>query len=104
MAGPGRKLLWDDTHNTAGSSSAASWGFYPRPTGGVYYLTPSALLGLGATMYMFFIAFCGYCCLFALQTPDLFEGDQKKEMMPPRSCRNGTHKDVQRLPVKIVFL
>jgi len=79
-AGPGRKLLWDDTHNTAGSSSAASWGFYPRPTGGVYYLTPSALLGLGATMYMFFIAFCGYCCLFALQTPDLFEGDQKKEM------------------------
>ena len=73
-------MLWDDTHNTAGSSSAASWGFYPRPTGGVYYLTPSALLGLGATMYMFFIAFCGYCCLFALQTPDLFEGDQKKEM------------------------
>jgi hypothetical protein len=80
-AGPGRKLLWQDTHNIAeASTDDPKWAFYPRPTGGVYYITPSGLLGLGATMYMFFIAICGYCCLFALQTPDLFEGDQKKEM------------------------
>jgi hypothetical protein len=79
-AGPGRKLLWQDAHNIADATSDPKWGFYPRPTGGVYYITPSGLLGLGATMYMFFIAICGYCCLFALQTPDLFEGDQKKEM------------------------
>jgi hypothetical protein len=80
-AGPGRKLLWDDVHNTAAhGSTTAQWEFYPRPTGGVHYLTPNVLLALGATIYMFFIAICGYCCLFALQTPDLFEGDQKKEM------------------------
>jgi len=75
QSAPGRKLLWLEAHPVSGE-----WEFYPLKTGQVRYLTSSSLLGLGAAMYMFFIAFCGYCCLFQLQTPDLFEGDQKKEM------------------------
>eukprot|EP00656_Telonema_subtile_P011875 TRINITY_DN1592_c0_g1_i2.p1 TRINITY_DN1592_c0_g1~~TRINITY_DN1592_c0_g1_i2.p1 ORF type:complete len:283 (-),score=84.80 TRINITY_DN1592_c0_g1_i2:236-1084(-) len=75
---PGRKLLWVETHNTNGTSPV--WEFYPLKTGGVRYLNPNSLLGLGAALYMFFIALCGYCCLFSLQTPDLFEDDQRKEM------------------------
>merc|ERR1711988_196775 len=77
----GRRLLWLDTHNSmANGASTAIWNFYPRPTGQAYYTNPNMVLGLGAMAYMMLIAFCGFCCLFQLQTPDLFEGDQKKEM------------------------
>merc|ERR1711871_148184 len=77
---PGRKLLWVEAHPVPQTGGTTTWNFYPQKTGGVSHLTPSALLALMATIYMFFIAICGYCCLFSLQTPDLFEGDQKKEM------------------------
>eukprot|EP00658_Telonema_sp_P-2_P007069 TRINITY_DN12636_c0_g1_i10.p1 TRINITY_DN12636_c0_g1~~TRINITY_DN12636_c0_g1_i10.p1 ORF type:complete len:192 (+),score=67.07 TRINITY_DN12636_c0_g1_i10:245-820(+) len=77
---PGRKLLWTETHNIATSTSTATWGFFPMKTGAVWYLTSNSLLGLGVTMYLFFIAFCGFCCLSQLQTPDVFMGDQKEEM------------------------
>merc|ERR1711907_666543 len=77
---PGRKLLWVEAHPVPQTGGTTTWNFYPQKTGGVSHLTPSTLLALMATIYMFFIAICGYCCLFSLQTPDLFEGDQKKEM------------------------
>jgi hypothetical protein len=76
---PGRKLLWLEAHNQV-SGGTAEWVFFPLKTGGVHYLTPNSMLALLATVYMFFVAICGYCCLFSLQTPDLFEGDQAKEM------------------------
>lgn len=74
-----RKLLWTDTYNSAATGEAV-WSFYPRPTGGMTTLHPNGLLGLGMTFYLIFIAFCGFCCMFQLQTPDMFEGDQKEEM------------------------
>jgi len=83
MPAPGRKLLWLEAHNvvtTTGGTSSVSWDFFPVKTGEVRYLTPNSLLGLAASLYMVFVALCGYCCLFSLQTPDLFEDDQKKEM------------------------
>jgi len=83
MPAPGRKLLWLEAHNVvsgAAGSQVASWDFFPVKTGEVRYLTPNSLLGLAASLYMVFVALCGYCCLFSLQTPDLFEDDQKKEM------------------------
>merc|ERR1711998_103668 len=65
----GRRLLWLDTHNSMPTgTTAAIWNFYPRPTGGAYYTNPNMVLGLGAMAYMMLIAFCGFCCLFQLQT------------------------------------
>merc|ERR1712159_960273 len=76
----GGRLLWVEAHPVPQTGGTTTWNFYPQKTGGVSHLTPSTLLALMATIYMLFIAICGYCCLFSLQTPDLFEGDQKKEM------------------------
>jgi len=88
---PGRKLLWLEAHNEYDSSTQKTqWIFFPMKTGGVQNLTPNSLLGLLATVYMFFIALCGYCCLFSLQTPDLFEGDQKKEMARALGTEEGS--------------
>jgi len=80
-SGPGRKLLYHVEYDNASTDDPKfTREYFPMQTGGVYYLTPNSLLGLLAAGYMFIIALCGYCCLFSLQTPDLFEGDQKKEM------------------------
>merc|ERR1711907_54765 len=76
----GRKLLWVDTINIAGSGSPAQWSFFPRPTGTMYTLHPNGMLGLGVIFYLLFIGLCGFCCMLQLETPDMFEGDQKEEM------------------------
>lgn len=48
--------------------------------GPTFYLTPTLLCAILVSLWMFFVAFCAYCCLLSLQTPEKFEGDQEKEM------------------------
>jgi len=45
-----------------------------------YMLTPTLLVGVLVMVYMAILALAAYCCILSLQTPELFEGDQEKEM------------------------
>merc|ERR1711981_968054 len=44
------------------------------------FLTPTLNLGILVTLYMLFVAISAFCCILSLQTPEMFEEDQKKAM------------------------
>jgi len=49
-------------------------------TGTVSMLTPGLLVGILMMVFMGILALSAYCCLMSLQTPQMFEGDQKDDM------------------------
>jgi len=48
--------------------------------GTVSMLTPGLLVAILMMVFMGILALSAYCCLMSLQTPEMFEGDQKEEM------------------------
>lgn len=44
------------------------------------YLTPTLLLAIIITLYMLFVSISAFCCILSLQTPEMFEGDQRELM------------------------
>jgi len=48
--------------------------------GPTYYLTPTLLIAILVMIYMAILLLAAYCCLLQLQTPEMFEGDQERDM------------------------
>merc|ERR1711907_49897 len=49
--------------------------------GTVSTLTPTLLVAILVMIFLGIMLFCAYCCILSLQTPQMFEGDQKKEFL-----------------------
>jgi len=43
-------------------------------------LTPTLMIAILVMIYMGVLALSAYCCILSLQTPEMFEGDQKNDM------------------------
>jgi len=73
-----------DANATVSATGALvdNYGLYVKSVmyGPTYYLTPTLLIAILVMIYMFVLLLAAYCCLLQLQTPEMFEGDQERDM------------------------